>query len=46
MNQPKSQLLAGIHDVPFGWSMGKTLSPAFNPYKNHKEELSVDQGLI
>ena len=29
-----------------GWPTEKALSPAFDPYKNHKEELSIYQGFL
>ena len=35
-----------IHYVQFGRPREKTLSPAFDPYKNWKVELSIDQGYL
>ena len=35
-----------IHYVLLGWPTEKALSPAFDPYKNHKEELSIYQGFL
>ena len=35
-----------MHYIQFGWPTEKTLSPAFDPYKNRKVELTIDQGCL